>query len=497
MISAGTWRVMVVAGVLLSLCVTSAMGIDEKGTRPWSVTTRVETDAAVGGWYVNLGITGARAKLAAANPKVLEVMYVFKRTPADGKLLVGDMIVGIAGKTFTEPHKHGYGMSKFGYEGPMMEFGDALEAAQGGNGKLSVTVLRKDKKKVVEMTIPTKYGRFAPTFPYNCKKTDRILKESYAYLAKRQREDGSWHGRPHINMFAALALLASGDKQYMPNVKRAMQAMARSTNDKIDYGGLDCWKYGLYGAALAEYYLATKEKWVLKELEEINQWLDKSQFKKMYRGGKGLGGWGHRPVDRPGGNGYGPFCMTTAQAMTAWGLMQRCGIKVDQKAYMLVHDFLVKGTNNIGYVWYADKSGANNKYADMGRTGGAVVAHAVSATGGKVFADYAKKGADCIGAYPKTFPDTHASPIIGQVWTSLGAAVDPAAFRRLMDENRWWFALAHCPDGTFIYQPNRDNNPQDYAACPRLSMTAATALILSIKDKRLQMMKCQVTNAGK
>jgi hypothetical protein len=73
------------------------------------------------------------------------------------------------------------------------------------------------------------------------------------------------------------------------------------------------------------------------------------------------------------------------------------------------------------------------------------------------------------------------------VWTALGAATDPPSFRKLMDHNRWAFSLSQCPDGTFYYQPNRDNNPQDYAAAPRLSATAATALILTIKQKQLQM----------
>ena len=41
------------------------------------------------------------------------------------------------------------------------------------------------------------------------------------------------------------------------------------------------------------------------------------------------------------------------------------------------------------------------------------------------------------------------------------------------------------------YQPNQDNNPQDYAAAPRLSATAATALILTIKCKKLQMTGAQ------
>ena len=80
-------------------------------------------------------------------------------------------------------------------------------------------------------------------------------------------------------------------------------------------------------------------------------------------------------------------------------------------------------------------------------------------------------------------------------WTALGAAIDRDSFRRMMDENRWWFTLAQCPDGTFYYQPNRDNNAQDYEAAPRLSASAVTALILCMKDRRLVMMNLDAGSA--
>ncbi len=260
-------------------------------------------------WPINLGITGARGDLKPDAPKTIVVVEILKNSPAFGKLKLGDKIIGVNGKAFSTPHKFGYGMKKFGYEGPLMDFGNALEASQGTklNGKFTLTVMRSDEKKTIELKLPTKYGQFSKTFPFNCAKTDKILQELNTFLIKRQNDDGSWHRRPHYNMFASLALLASGDKKYLPAVKRAMKYMAERTNNKIDYGGYDCWKNGLYGVALAEYYLATKEKWVLKELEEINEWLVKAQFSKNYRRNRGIGGWGHRPTNRPGGNGYGPI----------------------------------------------------------------------------------------------------------------------------------------------------------------------------------------------
>ncbi len=457
-----------------------ALRLGSKGT--WAKTTNEGPDAETGGWWINLGITGARAKIPDDQPKILEVMYVFKNTPAYGKLKVGDKIVGVNGKAFTTPHKFGYGVGKFGYEGPMMEFGNALEASQGAKlkGTLTVHAKRGDEKLNIRLTLPMKYGQFSRTYPYDCKKTDLVLRECYKYLVETQKPDGLWNRRPHINAFAALALMASGEPKCMPLVKKAVQAMAKATTDDVSRGGLPCWRYGLYGTTLAEYYLLTGEKWVLPELQEINNWQKLTQAPR--------GGWGHSPWnDAPGAkNGYGPINVLTMQAMMAWGLMERCGLEIDHKRFAAAHEFVAKGTNSIGYVWYKDGGAGRGGYADMGRTGAAALAHYLSPVGGKKYQDFAKLCAGCIGTNPTTFPDTHGSPILGMVWTGLGAAADARCLRKLLDYNRWQFALAQCPDGTFYYQPNRDNNKQDFAAGPRLSATAATALILSLKHKKLQ-----------
>jgi hypothetical protein len=464
--------------LFLIVAIQPASALRKRGT--WTKQTKAKPDAEAGGWFINLGITGARAKIEVDAPKILEVTYLFKNTPAFGKLKVGDKISGVNGKAFTVPHKFGYGPKFFGYEGPMMEFGNALEKSQGDlKGKLALDILRSDKSIQVVVTLPTTYGSFSKTYPYDCKKTDRILKECYAYLLKKQNDKGVWSGRPHINAFAALALLGSGDKGHLPAAKRAAKAFAEMTTDKISYGGLDNWKYGMYGAYLGEYYLITGEKWVLPELEQINQWLYKSQMEN--------GGWGHRPAHRPGGNGYGAIQVISMQCKMAWALMIRCGLKVDPAKYEAAHEFAVRGTNKMGYLWYKDRGNKNQSYADMGRTGASAIAHYLSPVGGKTYLDMAKLHASCIGNNPKTFPDTHGSPLLGMAWTGLGALADPVMFRKLMDHNRWHFAMAHCPDGTFYYQPNRDNNPQDYGAGPRLSATAANALILTAKFKRLQM----------
>ena len=493
------WVTRCVAALVLLLAMTfSAWAIDHP---QWDLTTTTGPDAEVPGWFINLGITGARAKLTPDEPKALQVMFVFKGTPAFGKLQKDDKIVGANGKEFLTPHKFGYGMGKFGYEGPLMDLGNALEDSQGKlNGKLTLDVLRGEQKLRVELQLTTKYGSFSPTYPFDCKKTDLILQETYAYLIREQKPDGTWHGRPHINAFAALALLGSGNAEYLPAVKKAMEAMSRSTDGKISFGGLPCWQYTLYGIALGEYYLSTREAWVLPKLEEINRWLAQAQSPATAAPERThiAGGFGHAPYNSGKvGNGYGGMNITTAQAMISWDLMQRCGLKVDPKGPQDAHNFIAKGTNQIGYVWYADGVGGAG-YADMGRTGSSALAHYLSPLGGGPWRESAKLNAKCIGAHPDTFPDTHGCPLLGMVWSALGpAAVDPASFRKLLDYNRWCFSLAQCADGTFYYQPNRDNNPQDYAANPRLAATAVTALILTAKYKKLQITGAKLIDIGR
>ena len=99
-----------------------------------------------------------------------------------------------------------------------------------------------------------------------------------------------------------------------------------------------------------------------------------------------------------------------------------------------------------------------------------------------------------IGRNPESFPDTHGSPLMGMGYAALAAALrdrvaggeeavpgaTPGAFRSLLDANRWWFLLARCPDGTYAYQPNRDN--AGYGPDSRLTASAVVALILSIPE---------------
>jgi len=462
---------------------------------PWKHTTKKGPDANVGGWYYNLGITGLRAILLKDRPTHLRVKYVFEGTPANGKVKVDDIITAANGKQFVVPHRNGYGVEAFGGHGPMTDFAVALDESQGDrlNGRLTLEVERDGKPVRLTMDIGTKYGSWSKTFPMDCRKSDLILKELYAYIAEAQGDDGSW-GAPQQNTFAPLALLASGNKAYLPMVKKDVQMHARTTK-AWEEGSLINWRYMAAAIVMSEYYLATGEEWVLPELQEVYDFLTTTQYTDVSQiaesakkrnpprdNRRAHGGWGHNP----GYEGYGPIAMLTGQGALALAMMHRCGIKVDGTLHVKAYDFLIRGTGKNGYVWYADIPGDPDGWADMGRTGAAALANFLSPYEDRRFKKQAMVHARVIGEHPETFPDTHGSPIMGMGYTALGAFIDPASYRKMMDNNRWWFTLAHCADGTFYYQPNRDYNPYDFTSGEsRISASAVVALIFSAKKKNL------------
>ena len=203
----------------------------QPGGSPWNQRAHDGPDSEVPGWYYNLGITGIRVELTEDAPEWLLVKYVFEDSPAHKKVKVGDLIAGAGGKFFSTPHQNGYGMDKFGPDGPIADFAEALEACQRkkANGKLDLNIVRDGKQKKVPLSIGKKYGAFAKTFPFECAKTDAIQEDLYKYLLEHQRKDGSWGSPPH-DTFAPLALMASGTKKHMAAAKKSVQFHAKNTS---------------------------------------------------------------------------------------------------------------------------------------------------------------------------------------------------------------------------------------------------------------------------
>ena len=460
---------------------------------PWTAHASNGPDSVVPGWFYNLGPTGMRAQLDPERPTHLLVKHVFERTPAARHVEAGDWIVGVNGVAFETPHVDGYGMDVFATRGPLHDFADALEASYADDDRIELQLERDGKPVSVSLRLGRQES-YAASFPVDCDKSEQQLEQLLEYVVRHQRDNGSW-GREPQNTFAPLALLASGERRYRSNVERAARWHAANTTGPPDESSLVNWKYMGAAIVLSEYYLATGERWVLPELEEIAAFLHSSQYtdrSQIHPRSPEThphdqprdeldrhGGWGHNP----GFEGYGPIAMITAQGALAFSLMERCGIEIEPERHRAAYAYLERGTGRNGYLWYGDSVAGQDDWADTGRTGAAAIAQWLSPFEDEQHRALAMRNATLIGEHPESFPDTHASPLMGMGWVAIGAHVDPPSYRRLMDANRWWFVLAEAHDGSFCYQPNRDNS--NYDSGSRLLASATTALILSVPQRSL------------
>ena len=213
---------MIPAGILTSLLFAGSGWaiVDPDNMGRWTKPTNKGPDKEVPGFLVNLGPTGARAILKETS---FVVKYVFPESPAHKRLNIDDEIIGVNDKPFTTKHIFGkqYGMSyKVGYEGPIMDFGNAIEDSEGRDGILKLAVIRKGKKMTVKVRLAA-IGRFSKTHPLKCPKSDKLVSSAMQYLLKHTKE---FRSPCHKRGIAGLALLSQG------KMKEA-GAMAASWNE--------------------------------------------------------------------------------------------------------------------------------------------------------------------------------------------------------------------------------------------------------------------------
>jgi hypothetical protein len=93
-----------------------------------------------------------------------------------------------------------------GYEGPLMDFGNAIEDSEGSDGNLTLSILRAGTTIDVVIKLEA-IGRFSKTYPYNCQKSARLAKDAMNYLSNNK----FINSEPcHAKCMSGLALLAAG-----------------------------------------------------------------------------------------------------------------------------------------------------------------------------------------------------------------------------------------------------------------------------------------------
>jgi hypothetical protein len=478
-----SWRSII---FLLALSGPNLIAIELNNRDRWTKPVEKGPDKDVPGYLINLGPTGARATLESNS---FTVKFVFEQSPAAGKLQIDDVITGINGKPFLVAHRFGHHLTRMkdfpeiGYEGPLMDFGNAIEESEGTDGRLTLQITRDGEEANVEIQLEP-IGRFSETFPMECEKSALLARRAMDYLSENEHIAGE---QCHGMAMSGLALLAAGKTD-------EVRKLVYSWNT-IPERGIWVWPAAYQCILLSEYHLATGDPGVLETIQGLAALLESGQVEDManYQDrthGK-MGNVGHK--FRTGGlghntkvGGYGTMTITTALAITAWELAKDCGATVDQHKIDLAFNYLRVSTTKEGFIGYHTHQCA---YSPSGRQGLAIVAHKLAGDS-PVNNDYIKLAAHGLQNSRKYLNDAHADSVLGVCWGLIGANVsgDPQALRGMMDYNKAWLNMARCHDGSFVALPGRDMYDKGYYMSSRLHLTAALALVFSMDTPKLRLL---------
>jgi hypothetical protein len=517
-----TW--MALAALLCGPTAFAAADKDYPDT--WAKPGGDAPDKDVPGWLVNLGPTGARAKVTKTS---FIVRYIFKESPAAGKLNLDDEIVGVFGKPFN-PNPPAP-TARYGYEGPIMELGQAIEKAEGKDGKLVLNVKRGSSIEDVTIALEP-IGTFSSTFPLKCKKSDLLRARALKYFVDHPEADGSCNTRSAI----CLALLVSEDPKHQAIAKERILRWATERPD----AGTWSWPAAYQLITLAEYYLMTKDPSVLPTMK-----LDVAHLEEIqYRKGKNFsfdaerteaerknkpplvvngvtheydklkaaidyydGGFGH---GSPGG--YGPMQYTTILSVIGWQLAERSGLTVTPERMESAFKYIHYGTNASGYLAYGSEftfdgytiydptafmRGTGGERA-VGKSGAALIAHKLAADRADS-TEYVNKYKGYYKIAYAGLPNGHADGNLNLFWgfVGSGAVDDETTLRTVMDYFKPWINMSRCFDGSFVAQPNRHAGDDDaYYHSSRYNPTASMALALGIGSPKLLIQGIQVSIPG-
>ena len=178
----------------------------------------------------------------------MQIWNVEAGSPADktGKLEKGQIIESINGVVLKDVD-------------PRIILGEIITRAEATDGKINLKI--KGQGNVL-VQIPV-MGSYSPTWPVNCPKSDKIVRNLADLLAREDKP--SWG--------SVLFLLSTGEDKDLAVVRRWMQ--------NIEGVGGITWEIGYKGIGICEYYLRTGDEAVLPAIRSS---LDDLK-ERMYNGG--------------------------------------------------------------------------------------------------------------------------------------------------------------------------------------------------------------------
>ena len=427
-----------IASVVLALVVGVTAAPPSTVSNPDFTKGEPIPEGATHDW--NLGPTGARGwmysnKLETSEARQIMVTSVETGSPADGVLEPGDVILGAGGRLFKTD--------------PRTELGRAIGLAEKSSGRLVLINWRDGRRKRVTVKLPT-LGRYAATAPFDCPKSTKILEQGCAALAGEMAANPE-KGTPIERCYNALALLASGNPDYLPLVRQQVEAF--STYSDLERRSLHSWWYGPINLLMAEYVLATGDRTFMPELERITM--------EIVNGQSEVGSWGHRMVQDNGRlSGYGMMNAPGLPMTISLVLARKAGVEhpeldeAIEKSARLMRFYVGKGS-----VPYGDHHPWIETHDDNGKNGAAAVLF--NLLDDAEAAEYFSRMS--VASHGNERDNGHTGNYFNMLWAMPGVALSGSnASGAWMEEFGWYYDLGRRWDGTFQHQGPPQAKPDSY-----------------------------------
>lgn len=379
---------------------------------------------------LNLGPTGARGwicgrSLATTDARQILVTLVEDGSRADGVLKAGDVILGVDGALFPSDARKALGAAI------------TLAEEEGRAGALKLVRWRGGA--VENVTVPLRVmGSYGDAAPRDCAKTAHIIDQACRHLAEHGLGDSI---AAQVN---ALGLLATGRPEHLAQV-RALAHQVGPPGLKLELeSGMFAWTWGFSNLFLAEYFLATGDKYVLPAIKEYST--------KIAMGQSSVGTWGHGmslPEHAGGLGGYGAINQAGAGCWLSLILAQKCGVdepvvrEAIERSRRFYAFYVGKGSIPYGdhapYYFLHDNNGKNGQ-----------VAIAFDLLGDQEATRFFSRMSTAAHA-EREFG--HTGNYFSYLWGPLGVArAGDAALAAHLKEQRWFYDLARSWGGGFTYQ---------------------------------------------
>lgn len=405
------------------------------------------------GTMQHFGPTGIYAKMYREH---LVVEKVVEDSPADRKVKAGDRITQVNGHPV---------------QGDIYKLVtaciDAAEAPKNG-GRLKLKVKRSTGEENAAETFETELqlqvlGSYNPETPFNSPKADAIISRAADAIIKNQE-----HGRLGIGL---LGLLATGEKQYIDYVGNVLRkSKFAQPNVKLSMSAsMTSWPWSYQTITLCEYYLLTKDEYVLPAI--------RAHALTIAKGQDAAGLWNHRMAD-PGANfgklhgrlyGYGAINQTSIALWISLILAEKCGVEhpeiraAIEKTQALYANWISKGA-----LPYGNHGPMEHILTNNGTSGSVAVAFSLlgNVEGAKF---YSRMSA---AAYNEMLTG-HTGPFFNILWSGLGANMAGPEVAVAFNEKIHWFrTMTRTWDGRFLYMEPRGGH-FNYNGC---SSTGASLL---------------------